>query len=83
MEVLKFCTKTGVDISLASLDGKWVLSIIGGPLITLDDRSSFRVSIDPFPHAWRVSFCLSDQHVIWFDVDEATALKIEQMVDVG
>jgi len=83
-DIVHFFTTSGVKIAFGPLGDSWLLSVFGGPMITLGDRSGFTVSVNPFPHAWRVSFSLNnDKQVIWFDVVESDAMKIEQLIEAN
>jgi len=59
----------------------WVVNA-GGATMLLGARADWQITVDPFPHAWRISITpKGSESALWFDVAEADAMRIEQLVD--
>jgi hypothetical protein len=81
--VERFKIKGGGDALIGDVGGQdlWVL-VIGGATLSLGYRADWRIAVDPFPHAWRVTVTpKGSESSLWFDVAEADAMRIDALVN--
>lgn len=80
--VVKFKILGGAEGLVGDAGGLdlWVVDV-GGAMMLLGARADWRIAVDPFPHAWRISITpKGSESALWFDVAEADAMRIEALV---